>query len=411
MTDMIRPFLVNESATQARFLRRVEQSASEDGFDESWLQMLIHQNPEALPLQQIDQALGCAVPVCVELPLSSGFLDNLLFTASGIPILVEVKLWRNPEARRKVVAQALDYAGAVFRMSYEELEAAISRAHRSGQDPAFKDLYNLVTSKSDTPTGEAEFIDAVSRNLQAGRGVVIVAGDGIREEVRQLSDLLQSHPALRFTFALAEFHVFEMGDDANRMVLSTVPIKTELIERGVLRIVTEPAGAVSISTEPANRPAASASQRTTSITEDEFMAALKDKYPASADALAEFLPLLAQIGIQPKMQKAMNLKFQVPSGNDYNLATIRRNGQVDTDPASLSGREDSGHEYDLTLAALIRDGKAHTRQDGNNEQGLRVEGGKTKMPCLSDLLPQHAEAWSAAMKAYIDDRLQKDSEG
>ena len=142
------------------------------------------------------------------------------------------------------------------------------------------------------------------------------------------------------------------------------------------------------------------------------MAVLKKKDSASANALANFLPLLAEIGIQPEMRKAMNLKFRAPSGNDYNLATIRNNGQVDTDLASLSGREDSGHEYDLKLAALIPDGKAQTRQDGKKEQGLRViKGGETKMPRLSDLLPQHAEAWRAAMKAYIDDRLRKDSEG
>ena len=45
-------------------------------------------------------------------------LDNLIMTNRGQLALVEVKLWRNPEARRKVVAQALDYAAAVFAMTF-----------------------------------------------------------------------------------------------------------------------------------------------------------------------------------------------------------------------------------------------------------------------------------------------------
>jgi hypothetical protein len=66
------------------------------------------------------------IPVCRELPLEFGFgrtgaLDNLFLTRSGGLMLVEAKLWRNPEARRSVIAQAMEYAASLFRLSYQEL--------------------------------------------------------------------------------------------------------------------------------------------------------------------------------------------------------------------------------------------------------------------------------------------------
>ncbi len=35
-------------------------------------------------------------------------------------MLVEAKLWRNPEARRKVIGQILDYAKELSRWNYED---------------------------------------------------------------------------------------------------------------------------------------------------------------------------------------------------------------------------------------------------------------------------------------------------
>jgi hypothetical protein len=50
------------------------------------------------------------VPICTELNTPAGPIDNFMVSPSGLPVLVECKLWRNPEARREVVSQILDYA-------------------------------------------------------------------------------------------------------------------------------------------------------------------------------------------------------------------------------------------------------------------------------------------------------------
>src|SRR5690348_11526080 len=69
-------------------------------YDEPWLQRLVHRQPSVLPIPSIEATFWPAVPVCMELPLRSGYLDNLLMTPAGDLIVIECKLWRNVEARR-----------------------------------------------------------------------------------------------------------------------------------------------------------------------------------------------------------------------------------------------------------------------------------------------------------------------
>src|SRR6516225_9199801 len=48
--------------------------------------------------------------------------------------LVECKLWKNPEARRQVVAQTLDYVSALSRWSYADLQAKVAAALRKARE-------------------------------------------------------------------------------------------------------------------------------------------------------------------------------------------------------------------------------------------------------------------------------------
>lgn len=91
-----------EKLERLHFLRKASEPAP---FDEAWLQRLIMHHPSLLPVDQIEPAFHSLVPICVELPTPSGYVDNLFVTPAGDIVLVECKLWRNPKARREVVAQ------------------------------------------------------------------------------------------------------------------------------------------------------------------------------------------------------------------------------------------------------------------------------------------------------------------
>jgi hypothetical protein len=106
----------------------LSKNASENApYDEAWLQRLIMHQPRLLPVDQIEPLFADMVPICIELPTTSGgFVDNLFVTKAGDLALVECKLWRNPEARSRVVGQIIGYARDLSTWTYAKLQDAIS---------------------------------------------------------------------------------------------------------------------------------------------------------------------------------------------------------------------------------------------------------------------------------------------
>jgi len=72
--------------------------------------------------------------VPVDIGGTEGFVDNLLITNDGYIVIVETKLYRNPEATRDVVTQTLQYGMAVGQLPISKLEASI----RQGQNAALQ---------------------------------------------------------------------------------------------------------------------------------------------------------------------------------------------------------------------------------------------------------------------------------
>lgn len=391
------------SATLARASLQKRGDGAE--YDEAWLQSLLHRHPEVFPLTQIDAGWGRAVSVCRELVLTfgtgrSGALDNLYVTTSGGLVIVEAKLWRNPEARRSVVAQAMEYASAIFRMGVEGLQLAISRARAAcGEDPNTT-LFELA-AEAGTELDEPQFLDALSRNLQRGRAVVAVVGDGIREDILPLAEILQGHAGHRFTFALVELGVYNMPESGGRLIVPSILAQTSLIERGVVKI-QEPAsaqGARIVVDEPENLAGtwSASSRRSMSIGEDEFYDLLGQRDPEAPGFLKDFLARAETLGIRADRQSGLSLKHEAPAGNDLNLGTVTKDGFLDTSPSSWFGRTEAGHRYNSRLAALIG-GFVRDMKSGR-ESAVRTANGR--MPRMTDFLPQHAEAWLHAIEEYL----------
>ena len=77
------------------------------GHDEAWLRDQLFDNPQCLPVNDLDPSFGPLIPLCRELRTEAGPVDIAYINQHGLLTLVECKLWRNPEARRKVVAQVI----------------------------------------------------------------------------------------------------------------------------------------------------------------------------------------------------------------------------------------------------------------------------------------------------------------
>lgn len=198
-------------------------------------------------------------------------LDNLYVSPAGEVTIGEAKLWRNPEARRKVVGQILDYAAALRAMSYDGLNQAV-RDTDAGDD---RSIWQRVLDSAGPPAvdTEANFVDTVARNLAGGRFLLLIVGDGIRSDLQGLADLLASHPTLGFHLELVELRLYRVPDGEGLLVVPSLVGRTAEVTRAVIEIRNPNAADISVAVDlPAPPRAASAKYATI----DEFSSALAE---------------------------------------------------------------------------------------------------------------------------------------
>lgn len=223
--------LLSEGQGPPRIVRRVPEGAARR---EDALRDLLFAHPAMLPVSEIDPDIGPLVPIARELNVPDvGRIDAFLVDPRGHLVIVECKLWRNPQARREVVGQILDYARALAGFSYDDLQREVSRSTgRRGNA-----LFELVAAHSDG-LDEARFVDQVSRNLAAGRFLLLVVGDGITEGTQRIGEYLVAQPGLAFDFGLVEMAQYSWTDAAGVEQVVVQPrllARTVVIERAVIR--------------------------------------------------------------------------------------------------------------------------------------------------------------------------------
>jgi len=287
-------------------------------YDEGWIQRLVHEHPAVLPIERVEPGFARVVPVCQELPLRSGSFDNLLMTPDGNLVLVECKLWRNPQARREVLAQVIDYAKDLIRLDYEALEAAVRRARHDQSS-----LYRLV----DTDLDEAAFVDAVARNLRLGRVLLIVAGDGITESVQAIADYLQQHAGLHFTLALVELAIFDLPGHG-MVVVPSIPLQTTNVVRGIV-MVEDRSGSPMPTVHIMPPPDTARARRPSNITEMEFFAALDALRPGTSTRLLALVEKGQDIGLFIYVRKTLIIAFPTV-GDRVRLLVVDQNGHANT---------------------------------------------------------------------------------
>ena len=262
--------------------RRLERSGfASVELSEGRLQSLLADHPEVLPVEDIDPSFAPPRTVGREVQTAAGPIDVLFVSPAGLVTIVETKLWRNPEARREVVGQILDYAKELSGWGYEDLDAA---AKASGHPEG---LWGLVHDQSDGPGSEGRFVDAVTRNLRAGRLLLVVAGDGIREGVERLADYVQEAPQSRFQLALVELQLYDIDNDT-QLVVPTVA-RTVEIERAVVSVHTTPGTDVSVSIDLPSPGGEGGAGRRARLSEDEFFAEMAAKAPDAVEVAHRLL--------------------------------------------------------------------------------------------------------------------------
>jgi hypothetical protein len=154
--------------------------------DEATLHSLIEQAPQLLPLA----GSPSLVIVGREVQLGSGWADLIALEPSGRVVLIEIKLVRNAEARRAVVAQVLTYAAYLYGMSPAVFERDILGRHL--QERGHGTLTSALAATDQAGAFDAEaFAAGLEESLSQGRFRLVIVLDAAPEELIRLIGYLE----------------------------------------------------------------------------------------------------------------------------------------------------------------------------------------------------------------------------
>ena len=306
-----------------RTLRRLPRK--HDRFDETYLQTLLCDHPDTLPVEDVRIDVGRLLCIGREVGVPSGSIDNLYLSTNGYPVIVETKLWRNPESRREVLAQVLDYVKDVVRKDFDWFEDQwTARRNADG-----KSLVSSLSVLADEEIDESMIIERVNRALGRGDVIAMIVGDGVDARLQGLVDHLRTDsPLLRYSLALVELACFapDAGSDQQILIVPRVVKSVEPVQRGYIHldIADRLKGQLAVESAMELEPESGRGARVT-LDEEEFLSSVESSAGIKCRiAIQEFYrDLIAAFGLEPEFKAAaVMLKVPDPEGERPGVSVL-----------------------------------------------------------------------------------------
>ncbi|MDD2753756.1 MAG: hypothetical protein PHT44_04065 [Candidatus Portnoybacteria bacterium] len=161
--------------------KKIDKSTFEK---EGYLQNYIHQNPEAIPVYEIEEDKKLLVLVR-EFSTESGPIDALAIDKDGEIYIVETKLYKNPD-KRTVVAQALDYGASLWR-HLDDFDGFINTIDEEVRDKFGVGLKERVGGFFAIDDEQFNVLfETIKRNLSDGKLKFVILMDQMDERMKDL---------------------------------------------------------------------------------------------------------------------------------------------------------------------------------------------------------------------------------
>jgi hypothetical protein len=174
---------------------------------ETELQELLAESPSLISVEEIREGASPLIIAVREFGLpGSGNTDILAFNSRGDIVVVECKLAANPEIKRKVIAQVLEYGAYLWNMSYDDLNQRVYMRMN-------KNLAELVGEAEGDPEWDEEiFRTTIEENLTSGSFVLAIAVDEMNDELNRTMRFLNTCGNPNFSFTVLEMRRFYRDD-------------------------------------------------------------------------------------------------------------------------------------------------------------------------------------------------------
>lgn len=161
---------------------------------EDALQTFFENYPQIIPGKQIDPGSDDPPRFTLlrrEMPVGGWSLDHLFTDQRGVLTLVETKLFQNPESRREVIGQIIEYAANATESWSGGSARQKATEFWSNQNPP-EELDKILQNEFGEDLDIEDFWRKVEENLKNGKIRLIIATDELRPEVRRMIEYLNN---------------------------------------------------------------------------------------------------------------------------------------------------------------------------------------------------------------------------
>ena len=152
--------------------------------DEVHMQEIIYNKLDVIPFEDIQPKSANLMKIPIkELGLpGSGSTDIVVVDQEGTIYIIETKLAKNPEAKRQVVGQILEYAAFLGEQDFNWLDSQVKSKQGKNFTEFFQDIQDW---------DKEIFEDNVANNLQQGRFKLIIVVDQLNRELQHTTQFMR----------------------------------------------------------------------------------------------------------------------------------------------------------------------------------------------------------------------------
>lgn len=172
----------------------------------------LERHPKLIPIGEIDEDSPPLLVIGREFSLPCGSIDLLCTDETGLTTIVETKLAKNPELRRTVIGQVLEYAAFLWGLPFDDFESKVKDYFNQGIKyrgqslaeamSAYRKEYTSPQAEEEAEwTGEGEewspdtFRESVRESLKDANFRIVILTDKARDELKRTLRYLETFAA------------------------------------------------------------------------------------------------------------------------------------------------------------------------------------------------------------------------
>jgi hypothetical protein len=169
-------------------------NVSEEPFksgEEAQFEELLESCPEAVPISEINPSAKVAIPIGRQVTTNVGPIDLLFLDDTGRLLVIECKLIENPEARREVISQLIEYSSRVQASWDLNRVLSIAEEYFEKRGQRLIDQMRAALTKSGEESNLTEKLLKTRIARYMKEPYLVIAANRLQQRALVLSDFLR----------------------------------------------------------------------------------------------------------------------------------------------------------------------------------------------------------------------------